>query len=464
MFGFVARNVSYSYHEPFSNLPKLNKPVNLLFGSEVSNQVYVLDQEGVIYSFENSENANNLNVMLDIRDRVYWDWEGGLIGFALHPEFDQNGHAFTFYTILDKNRNQTTCDPHPCLQLIVSRFTVSLDKLNVFDPLSELNILTIPLTTPWHRGGQLLFKDDGYLYVHIGEANRGGENLNNFYGKVLRLNVDQTSTGLNYTIPVDNPLYDLPGDNITKLYQMEIYAYGFRNPWRASYDQLTGLHFVADVGDLQYEEINIVEKGKFYGWKFKEGVQCSRWFPDCETVQFDPDEEPFFFYTHNDTGDINIPYGSAIIGGYVYRGSIFSELYGDYVFADYSGGVWSLEFNLDTLEVNSTKFLFRTLSLISSIAVDPQGELFFVGHSQGTIYKLSKFNLLVFEQILKFVGISAIVTALTYGGSFGLAKFKNISINSKTKQKISLGVSFGIVGIFLLVWIVTSLYNAFLYG
>ena len=247
---------------------------------------------------------------LDLTSRVAAVNEGGLLGLALHPSFAQNGYAYVYYTV--------AASP---LRSILSRFTSSNGGQS-FDPASEQVILDVSQSATNHLGGDLHFGPDGKLYVAFGDGASdptSAQNPSVLHGKLLRLDVDGGSP---YAIPPDNPFASGGG-------RPEIWALGFRNPYRWSFDALTGDLWVGDVGQNEYEEVDLVARGGNYGWPDREGFHCRT--GGCDAPDYlDPELE----YSHAE--------GCAIIGGVVYRGAALPGLSGAYLYGDYcSARIWS---------------------------------------------------------------------------------------------------------------------------
>ena len=313
---------AYSVTAAFPNLT-FNQPDGIFSDPTNSNRLFVIEQAGVIRVFNNTQNATGSSVFLDISSRVLYGGEQGLLGLAFHPNYSQNGYFYVDYVADNPRRT------------IIARYTVSDDE-NVADQNSEQIILEISQPFSNHKGGQLAFGPDGYLYIGMGDGGSAGDPMGNgqslttLLGKILRIDVNTPSEGRSYGIPNDNPYF---GNTLG--YREEIYAYGFRNPWRFSFDSATGALWVGDVGQNTLEEIDIVEKGKNYGWNIMEGTLCFDPAVDCNQTGL---TLPVWNYTRDQ--------GTTIIGGYVYHGSALPSLDGAYVYGDFgSGRIWALRSN-----------------------------------------------------------------------------------------------------------------------
>ena len=301
---------------------------------------------------------------LDITDRVAVNApEQGLLSVAFHPDYAENGFFYVNYT--DTNGDT-----------VVSRFQVS-DDANRAEAGSETVLLNIRQPYGNHNGGQLQFGPDGYLYVGMGDGGSGGDpenngqNPNTLLGALLRLDVDQGSEEVAYAIPPDNPYVDREyGRN-------EIWAIGLRNPWRFSFDRLTQDLYIADVGQQQYEEVNFAPAGHpgglNYGWNVMEGAHCYG-SSTCDTEGL---VQPVAEYDHGQ--------GCSITGGYVYRGSRFPELAGNYFFGDFcSGLIWSV---FNTGDGWQQTVVAQSDLNITSFGEDAAGELYVVTQG-GEIYQI----------------------------------------------------------------------------
>ena len=281
LFGFMLTPV-HGQMETEIAFPNLRffRPVDIQHSGDGTNRLFVLEQDGVIIVFENSELSFQSKVFLNleaIEGKVYLagDIEGdeaGLLGLAFHPEYETNGYFYVNYITTNKAGAIM-----PFLS-VIARYSVSEDDPNNADEESEQIILQYEMPFANLNGGSLLFGPDGYLYISAGDGGGGGDllenaqNLENLLGTILRIDVDNPSEGRNYGIPEDNPFV-----NNTSDYREEIFAYGFRDPLKMSYDLEAGRLWVGDRGQdgqTNSEEVNIVEKGKNYGWRKMEGSFC----------------------------------------------------------------------------------------------------------------------------------------------------------------------------------------------
>ncbi len=343
-------------------------PVDIQSPPDQSHRFFVVEQKGLIKVFENRPDVQQSSIFLDISDQVFTGHgEEGLLGLAFHPNFRMNGYFYVYHSAYPPRRST------------VARFQISSEDPNKASPLSKTIILEIPQPYGNHNGGQIQFGPDGYLYIALGDGGGAGDpeshgqNRSTLLGSLLRIDVDHPDNKKNYGIPSDNPFIE------NQLgYREEIYAYGLRNPWRFSIDPMTGWIWLGDVGqDKPNEEINVVFKGKNYGWNIMEGQECFHPPVNCKQTGL---ELPIWTYTAND--------GRSITGGYVYRGKAIPDLYGSYIYADFlSGRIWALDYDGRNLLHN--RLLHQNNSLyISSFGIDQDQELYFCSFD-GHIYKFS---------------------------------------------------------------------------
>ncbi|MGA1871213.1 MAG: PQQ-dependent sugar dehydrogenase [bacterium] len=321
-------------------------PVVLTSSYDNTGRLFIADQTGVIRILT-AEGELLEEPFLDLRTKMVspneqYD-ERGLLGLAFHPDFINNGLFFVYYSAPLRENAPAGWD-HTSR---IAEFSVSGNNPMKADVNSERIILEIDQPQFNHNGGQIVFGPDGYLYIPLGDGGGAndqdvghglldnGQNINNLLGSILRIDVDH---GIPYAIPPQNPFINGPGLD-------EMFAFGFRNPFRISFD-LQGIHdlFVADVGQNLWEEVNIVTPGNNYGWNVKEGTHCF----NPENPQTPPNTcsnvgpngfsliDPILEYQNsNVTGGL----GRAIIGGFVYRGSNLPNLFGKYIFGDWSTSI-----------------------------------------------------------------------------------------------------------------------------
>lgn len=379
-----------TYNDAFPNL-KFSFPVEMQSPPDGTDRIFVVEQEGRIKVFPRRADVNNSEVV-DFLDVTGADiaaaggTERGLLGLAFHPDFATNGHLFVFYT-----GNSTAAEAN--YKSVVARYTVSGTDPNFVDPSTQVVVFEFDKNQLEgnHNGGKIAFGPDGYLYVSIGDGGgandprRNAQNINNVFGSILRVDIDvDGSNPLESNPALPNGNYEIPSDNpfVGKEGLDEIYAYGIRNTWKFSIDFATNTIWGADVGQDTYEEINIIENGKNYGWSRFE----SDFVRNPSVVINEPTELPVFAYER--VGN------RSITGGHVYRGTQIAsrtpDISGKYIYGDYvSGRVWALDYDPITGGASSS-FLFQTDGLpISSFAQDIEGELYFTSYGRDVgIYKL----------------------------------------------------------------------------
>ncbi len=339
----------------------LSSPVDLQQPNDGSGRFFVVEQGGRIRILQNGSLL--ATPFLDISSKVVVDIEEGLLGIAFHPQFAQNGRYYVNYDRRGGPQGQQT---------VIAEYTVPTGG-NVTDPATERILLVVDQPFTNHKAGQLAFGSDGFLYFGLGDGGSGndplgnGQNTQTLLGKMLRIDVNTTSAGKAYGIPADNPFAGGGG-------LPEIYAYGFRNPWRFSFDRMTGRLFCADVGQGQFEEVDLVTKGGNYGWSIMEGAHCL----NGGACNMNGLTLPIVEYDHSE--------GIAVIGGFVYRGSAIPSLAGTYIMGDFgSGTIWGVTENPPGTFTRST--LLSTGRNLSSFGQDASGEIYVVDYS-GSILKL----------------------------------------------------------------------------
>ena len=357
----------YNVENAFPNL-SFEDPVGIYTPNDGTNRLFVVEQEGRIKVFDNEPNVSSWDMFLDIDDIVDQDGgytEEGLLGFAFHPNFENNGYFYVNYTEHNPRRN------------VIARYTVNSNNPNQANYNSSQIILEVGQPYTNHNGGQMEFgPNDGYLYISFGDGGSAGDplghgqDLTTLLGSLIRIDVDNPSVGINYGIPPDNPFIDVLGP------RPEIYAYGLRNMWKFSFDLDTGFLWGADVGQYEYEEINIIESGGNYGWNIMEGTSCYD-SPSCDE---DGLELPVWEY------ELYVDGVCSVTGGYVYRGSSLWSLAGKYIYGDWcTGDIWALTYSDDGVHFNER--LITSGINITSFGVDESNELFICANSN--IYKLT---------------------------------------------------------------------------
>jgi putative heme-binding domain-containing protein len=365
----------------FPNL-KFDKPL-LLTRAPGTNRLFVGEQHGRIYSFENRPDATaDLFVDLTKEVKTIEQHPGAkeveaLYGLVFHPRFPENRECFVCYTLRGKKGEVNLPDGSR-----VSRFKVTDTNPPRLDMDSEEIVLTF--LQGGHNGGDLHFGPDGYLYISTGDATepnppdrlRVGQDITNLLSAVLRIDVDRKDAGRNYAIPPDNPFIGVMiGD---KPARPEVWAYGFRNPWRMSFDRATGELWLGDVGWELWEMVHKIEKGGNYGWSIVEARQpVNTDLPPGPT----PIRPPVIEINHTD--------GASVTGGYVYRGQKFPELVGTYIFGDWeTRRIWSAK--IENGELAALTDLVAPTVRVVAFGEDEAGELYVLDYDIGTVHTLAR--------------------------------------------------------------------------
>jgi glucose/arabinose dehydrogenase len=321
-------------------------PVDIQFPDDNSGRLFIADRPGIIKILDNSQLIDE--PFLNITDRVVsltptYD-ERGLLGFAFHPDFKNNGKIYVYYNTKLRSSAPSSWDS----TIRLSEFTISKNNPNKVNASSERILLEFDKPYMNHNGGQIIFGKDNYLYISIGDGGNAndvgmghnatignGQDTFSLLGKILRIDVDSKTSSTLYGIPKDNPFYN--GKDGLR----EIYAYGFRNPWRMSIDTKTGKLFVGDAGQNIWEEIDMVEKGGNYGWNLKEGTHCfsvsnpNKSPAQCSNVGYKGEAllNPVIEYLNaQQKGGL----GHTNVGGYMYHGKEFPQLESKFIFGDWS--------------------------------------------------------------------------------------------------------------------------------
>lgn len=350
-----------------------DRPVAVRHAGDGTNRLFVVEKQGRIYSLQPSGNTFRKRLFLDITNRVNAGGsEQGLLGLAFHPDFKRNGLFYVNYTSYQE-------------QTVIAAYRATAGLNGTAARTGEQVILKFAQPYSNHNGGDLAFGKDGFLYIASGDGGSAGDphnysqNLRSLLGKILRIDVrPQTVNGKlqPYRVPPGNPFVKRGGG-----VRPEIFAYGLRNPWRISFDRVTGELWTGDVGQNQLEEINVVRAGGNYGWNVMEGTQCFAARQGSSGCQPSKYIKPIFEYTHKAGG-------KSVTGGYVYRGTEISGLRGKYVFADFiSGRIWTLQRSSNGAV--RTTLHGRNIPLISSFGEDEKGELYVVTYN-GALLRIAK--------------------------------------------------------------------------
>lgn len=336
---------------------ELEQPTDLLFLAD-NQQLLVAEKTGRLLLVDLTNTTQTPVHTFD----VLTDSELGLLGITLHPSFETNGFLFVNYNPKEGERRTR-----------ISRFTLNINQQEA--SLSDEKII-LEVEQPYknHNAGQVAFGPDGYLYIGMGDGGAGGDpkghgqNLQTLLGTMLRLDIN-TDDNTPYSVPIDNPFIN--NDKARD----EIWAYGIRNPWRFTFYK--EILILADVGQNKLEEVNIIQKGKNYGWKIMEGDECYKGknkdkLKNCDKNQF---EAPKITYGRED--------GLSITGGKVYTKGSIESLTNRYVYADFIlGNIWSAKFP----SFEDSRLELASGLNVSAFALDAKGELYLADYANGKIH------------------------------------------------------------------------------
>lgn len=351
----------------FSKTIQFENPLGLTKAPGFDGYIFVLEQRGKIFCMSDKEGATDKKLFLNLQSIVSQEGsETGLLGLAFHPKFAQNGRFFVSYTAGAGKE----------LKSYISEFQANKNRISSIQQPKPKIIISVNQPYTNHNGGAVCFGPDGYLYFSWGDGGAGGDpmdnaqNLQSFLGKILRIDVDHTQPGNAYSIPLSNPFVK------QKNALPEIFAYGLRNVWQMHFDLKTNNLWAGDVGQNAHEEIDIIEAGKNYGWKVKEGN--ATYAPDHPNKNA-PLKSPAYSYPQTDGNQ-------SVTGGFVYHGN-HKPWKNQYVFGDFmSGRIW----RFSQQEKKAFLILDNQTSRISlsCFGLNRKGEILICDYGKGQIFQL----------------------------------------------------------------------------
>ncbi len=379
----TSSTASLSLQRVFASLPTLSAPIAMLQAPNDSSRWFVVEKSGVVRVFANSGAASSSSVFIDISTlvRTAGEEEAGLLGMAFDPKFGtgpgKNQFVYLFYS--------GAPNPGYRLRSTVSRFTANatLDSSSVA---TEVKLMGLDKLESNHNGGNIAFGPDGFLYIGFGDGggapNPEAQDDRFLFGKIARIDPGASTGSVPYAIPADNPnagqaLCSASGRGAAAC--PEVWARGFRNPWRWSFDKLNGRMWVGDVGWGSFEEVNVVTRGGNYGWPIMEGPSCVN--AGCDKTGL---INPVHAVSRSD--------GQAITGGYVYRGAQPTDLAGQYVYGDFASKMFGALVTAGEGTYTPRQLIapYSASSIaVSSFAEGHDGELFALDYVNGSIYRLA---------------------------------------------------------------------------
>ena len=377
------------------------RPVWMSEAPDGSGRMFIVYQPGVILVAKKGADGADAKDFFNIEDRhPMADNECGLLSIAFHPGFKTNNLFYVYYNQKNPATQNSKPQNYP-IRSVISEFKVSATDTDKADMSSERILFEVPQPFGNHKGGELAFGPDGYLYLGLGDGGLAGDpfgsgqSTSTLLAKMLRIDVNTRSMAgrgknqheLQYGIPSDNPFVHEPDS--TSSTRKEIYAYGLRNPWRYSFDSKTGNLWIGDVGQDLWEAVYIGVKGGDYGWSvveaghhFKPGPPGAQYLKPVVDYPHKPNLQPAAIFPDHGTG-------LCVIGGYVYHGKQSPSLEGIYIYGDYNlGKFWGLRYDYAAQKVTAHDMLLQQPDNINSFAEDADGELYALMQS-GKIFKIA---------------------------------------------------------------------------